>query len=164
MGGAHLDLLVGFRIHPAAEDAAAWKHERMHAIVSDDGQFKRTVKWRGVYRLPLHARIKRRNRFGGLDLNHVGRGPPCSGGTWPTARPRLLGQPPRVAVLLELGRDVVGHGEALVLSQASLQAAHDLDGATQRERDLVAEHVTTGHGANENITGTEVKPRSQPKF
>jgi hypothetical protein len=46
-----------FRVNPAAENAAAWKHERVCAVVIDDGQFKITVERRGSYGLPFHSHI-----------------------------------------------------------------------------------------------------------
>jgi hypothetical protein len=33
-----LDPLPGFRVHPSAKNAAAWKHERMRAIPIYDGE------------------------------------------------------------------------------------------------------------------------------
>jgi hypothetical protein len=55
MGRAHVDLLPGFRMDPAAKDATAWKSKSMHAIITDHGQFNLAVKWRYRYCLPLHA-------------------------------------------------------------------------------------------------------------
>ena len=51
MGRIHVDLVLGFRFDPAAEDAAACKGERVHATIVDHGQFKVAVKRRNVYAL-----------------------------------------------------------------------------------------------------------------
>ncbi len=69
MGRAHVDRLVGFCLHPAAEDATAGKSQSVYAIVTDDGQFQRAVKWRGGYELPLHVETKRRSKAECFDLN-----------------------------------------------------------------------------------------------
>jgi hypothetical protein len=53
----NVDLLFRFGIHPAAEDAAAWKCESVHAVVTNDGQFEVAVERRGGYGLPLHSKI-----------------------------------------------------------------------------------------------------------
>jgi len=57
MRGLKIDALLRFRIHPAAENAAARKYERVHAIIIDDGKLKVTIKRRGGYGLPLHNQI-----------------------------------------------------------------------------------------------------------
>ena len=57
MGRLNVDPLSGFRFDPAAEDAAACKGERVHAIIIDHGQFKVAVKRRSVYALPLHLKV-----------------------------------------------------------------------------------------------------------
>ena len=54
MGRLNVDLVLGFRFDPAAEDAAAWKGERVHAIIIDHGQLKVAVERRAGYSLPLH--------------------------------------------------------------------------------------------------------------
>jgi hypothetical protein len=59
VGRLHFNPLLGFRVHPAAEDAAAWKRKSVHTVVSNDGQFEVAVEWRGGYWLPLHPGIIR---------------------------------------------------------------------------------------------------------
>jgi len=66
MRRVHIDSLLGFCIYPATEDASAWKHKRMRAVVSDDGKFKITVERRRGYWLPLHTKIIRRGIPGAL--------------------------------------------------------------------------------------------------
>ena len=60
-------------------------------------------------------------------------------------RPRFFRQMPRVAVLLELRDNMVGDGVATGFGQGLPQPAHDLAGAAERERQVVAEHVAAGH-------------------
>lgn len=43
---------LGLGFHPAVEDAAAWKHERMRTVFVDHGQLKVAVKRRFGYVLP----------------------------------------------------------------------------------------------------------------
>ncbi len=71
MGRVHVDRLVGFCLHPAAEDATAGKSYSVYAIVTDDGQFKRAVEWRGSYGLPLHLKNKRRRKAECFDLDQT---------------------------------------------------------------------------------------------
>ena len=52
MGRPHVEPLFGLHFHPAVENAAAREHERMRAIIIDDGQFKIAVERRGGYFLP----------------------------------------------------------------------------------------------------------------
>ncbi len=66
MGRVHVDRLVGFDLHPAAEDATARKSD---SVVTDDGQFKRAIEWRGSYGLPLHRKSKRRRKAECFDLD-----------------------------------------------------------------------------------------------
>lgn len=47
MGRAHVQPLLGFRVHPAAENAPAGKHQRMRPVIVDDGQLKVAGEWRG---------------------------------------------------------------------------------------------------------------------
>ena len=54
MGRLNVDPLRGFRFDLAAEDAAAWKGKRVHAVIADHGQFKVAVERRSGYALPLH--------------------------------------------------------------------------------------------------------------
>jgi len=86
-------------------------------------------------------------------------------------RLRLFGQTPRVAVLFELIHHVVGHGETLVLAQGQFQAAHDLGGAAQCERNLVAEQVAVRTQVNDaplrpltldDLDGDYLLPRALP--
>ncbi len=46
--------LLGLGADPTAENAAARKHQRMGAVVIDDGQFQITVERRRGYGLPVH--------------------------------------------------------------------------------------------------------------
>ncbi len=57
MGRLNINALLGFRFHPAAENTAARKHETVHAIIINDGQFQIAIEWRGGYGLPLHAEL-----------------------------------------------------------------------------------------------------------
>ena len=52
----HIDPLLGFSIDPATEDASAWEHKRMRAVVTDDSKFKIAVERRRRYCLPLHIK------------------------------------------------------------------------------------------------------------
>jgi len=54
VGRLNVDPLRGFRFDLAAEDAAAWKGKRVHAVIVDHGQFKVAVERRAGYSLPLH--------------------------------------------------------------------------------------------------------------
>jgi hypothetical protein len=56
VGRLHVDPLLGFCVHPAAENAATWKRKNVHAVVVDDSDFKIAADWRGKYRLPIHKR------------------------------------------------------------------------------------------------------------
>jgi hypothetical protein len=62
MRGPHVDAFFSFGIDPTVEDATAWKHESMHAVVADDCEFKIAIKWRGGYRPPIHTSLYG-NRF-----------------------------------------------------------------------------------------------------
>ncbi len=37
VGRTHVDLLFGFRVDPAPQDATTRKHKRMRAVIGDDG-------------------------------------------------------------------------------------------------------------------------------
>ena len=52
MGRPHVQPFLGLHFHPAVENAAAREHERMRAVIIDDGQFKVAVERRGGYMLP----------------------------------------------------------------------------------------------------------------
>ncbi len=45
--GMHVDPLSGLGIHPATENATAWKHKTVHAVAVDHGQLKVAVERRG---------------------------------------------------------------------------------------------------------------------
>ncbi len=49
MGRIHGYPLLSFRIYPPAENTAARKHERMCAVVTEDGQFYIAVERRSEY-------------------------------------------------------------------------------------------------------------------
>ena len=53
MRGPHVDACFSLGVDPTAEDA--WKRESVHAVVTDDCEFKIAIKWRGGYRLPIHT-------------------------------------------------------------------------------------------------------------
>src|SRR5664279_5119716 len=52
MGRPHIQPFLGLDLHPTVENAAAREHERMRAIVIDDGQLNVAVERRGGY-LPV---------------------------------------------------------------------------------------------------------------
>ncbi len=45
----------------------------------------------------------------------------------------------------QLSDDLIGYGVSLLFCQAMPQPAHDLDGTTESEGNLVSEHVSPGH-------------------
>src|SRR5664279_1426371 len=59
VGRPHVQPFLGFHFHPAVENAAAREHERMRAVIIDDGQFKVAVERRGGYLLPHHTMFGR---------------------------------------------------------------------------------------------------------
>ena len=46
MRGAHLDAMPPFRFDPAVHNPAAWENQRVHAVVTDDGEFELAIKRR----------------------------------------------------------------------------------------------------------------------
>jgi hypothetical protein len=54
MRGPHVDTFLSLGINPTAEDATARKHQSVHAVVTDNCEFKIAAKWRGGYKLPIH--------------------------------------------------------------------------------------------------------------
>ena len=54
----HVDPLFRFRVDPATEDVAAWKHQRVRLTGRvKDGKLKVAVERRGGDRLPLHIQL-----------------------------------------------------------------------------------------------------------
>ena len=58
MGRPHIQPFLGLDLHPAVENAAAREHERMRAIVIDDGQLNVAVERRGGYLLPHRVSLQ----------------------------------------------------------------------------------------------------------
>src|SRR5450631_4417057 len=52
MGRPHVQPFLGLHFHPAVENAAAREHERMRAVIIDDGQLKVALERCGGYLLP----------------------------------------------------------------------------------------------------------------
>ena len=59
---------VGYTVN-----AAAWKDERVWAVVTDNGQFQIAAKRRGDYRLPFHNGIIARGKSQRFDLDQAVR-------------------------------------------------------------------------------------------
>ena len=74
----HVQPFLGFRFHPAVENAAARKHQRVRAIVIDDGQFEIAVERRGGNMLP-HREMFGPMSIRRIDLNHVEPAPHSAG-------------------------------------------------------------------------------------
>ncbi len=49
--------MAGFGAYPAVENTAARKHQRVYAVVADDGHFQIAIERRSGYGLPFHAYI-----------------------------------------------------------------------------------------------------------
>ena len=69
MGRPHIEPLLGLYLHPAVENAAARKHQRMRTVIVDDGQFEIAIERRGGNVLP-HRGMFGRVMSGRIDLNH----------------------------------------------------------------------------------------------
>ena len=68
MRRTHLDPLFGFHSDPPYRGAAARKHQRVLAVLVDDGQLKVAIEWRGRYRVPLHTEMLCREWPDAFDL------------------------------------------------------------------------------------------------
>ena len=66
----YVDRLPGFRVDPSAKNPTARKCETMRPIAIDHRQFHVTVKWRGIYRIPLHVQNYLARRMRRFDLDH----------------------------------------------------------------------------------------------
>ena len=62
----------------------------------------------------------------------------------------FLGQPPRIAVLLQLVHDIIGNSVALFFCQFPRKAAHQFAGTSQRERNSETQQVPAGTHVYEN--------------
>jgi hypothetical protein len=72
MGGANVQSLPGLRIHPSARDTPAREHQRVRALLVDDGKLNVAPKRRAGDIAP-HARYMRRKSPPRFDLDQVGR-------------------------------------------------------------------------------------------
>jgi hypothetical protein len=60
VSGLHINPTLGFCVDPTAQNAPAWKHERMRPLAVDDRQLKVTIKRRRLNVLPHDSAIDAR--------------------------------------------------------------------------------------------------------
>jgi hypothetical protein len=72
MARTHVQPFRGRRVHPAAENAPARKHQRMLPVIVDDGQFEIAGKGRSG-NFPPHPKKNAPKAGMRIDLNHMAR-------------------------------------------------------------------------------------------
>jgi hypothetical protein len=70
MRGSDVDRLSGFRIDPPAENASAWKHKGVRAVLAQNREFQVAIEWCARYGLPIHGEAIGPIAVRALDLDH----------------------------------------------------------------------------------------------